>query len=71
MSNRMSRLAKSEIYFQRMIMIEEIVSAITKVSKDDVAAVASDLLHRSRFALAAIGPFEEHPECLNGVVAAE
>jgi len=64
MSNRMSRLAKSELYFGRIIRLDEIISAITNVSRDDVAAVASQLFSGSRFALAAIGPFRKHPELM-------
>jgi len=64
MSNRMSRLAKSEVYFGRVIRLDEIISAITNVSKDDVASVASQLFEGSEFAVAAVGPFKKHPEVL-------
>jgi predicted Zn-dependent peptidase len=58
MSNRMSRLAKSEIYFGRIIRPEEIISAILSVSKDDVADVAAQVFDGHKFAVAAIGPFD-------------
>ncbi len=45
MSNRMSRLAKSELYFGRIIRMEEIITAIMQVTKDDVADVASRLFN--------------------------
>ena len=64
MSNRMSRLAKSEMYFGRIVRLEEIISAILQVSTDDVARVASALFADSKFAAAAIGPFKKHPELM-------
>ena len=64
MSNRMSRLAKSEIYFGRIIRLDEIVNTITQVSREDVAKVASQLFMDSRFALAAIGPFKKNSKLL-------
>ena len=66
MSNRMSRLARNEMYFGRMVRLPEIVSSITGVSKDDVAAVASQLFTESKFSLAAIGPFKKYSKLLGG-----
>lgn len=66
MSNRMSRLAKSELYFGRIIRMEEIISAILTVSKDDVAGVASRLFKDAKYAVAAIGPFKKHADLLDG-----
>lgn len=66
MSNRMSRLAKSELYYGRIIRMEEIISSIMQVTKDDVANVASKLLKDARFAVAAIGPFKKHAKELDG-----
>lgn len=71
MSNRMSRLAKSEIYFGRMMRLDEIISAITNVTKDDVANVAAQLFDGSKFALAAIGPFKSHADLLDGGLIAQ
>jgi predicted Zn-dependent peptidase len=67
MSNRMSRLAKSEIYFGRIVRVDEIISAITNVSKEDVASVASSLFNGSGFTLAAVGPFRKHPELVKQI----
>lgn len=64
MSNRMSRLAKSEMYFGRMVRLEEIIQSIMRVTKDDVAAVASSLFDDTKFAVAAIGPFKTHSELI-------
>lgn len=69
MSNRMSRLAKSEIYYGRIIRMEEIVSAIMRVTRDDVAQVASQLFDGSGFAIAAIGPFEKNTSALKDAFA--
>ncbi len=63
-SNRMSRLAKSELYFGRIVRLDEVIAGITNVTKDDVASVASQLFEESKFALAAIGPFERYPELM-------
>ncbi len=65
MSNRMSRLAKSEIYFGRIMRLDEIISSITAVTRDDVADVASRLFGSGSFALAAIGPFRKHAGLLS------
>jgi predicted Zn-dependent peptidase len=67
MSNRMSRLAKNEVYFGRIVRTEEVISKILEVSKDDVANVASRLFQDSRFTVAAIGPFKKHPELGKGL----
>lgn len=69
MSNRMSRLAKSEIYYGRIIRMEEIISAIMRVSKDDVAEVASRLFDGSGFAVAAIGPLKKNASALKNAFA--
>ncbi|MCE5324717.1 insulinase family protein [bacterium] len=66
MSNRMSRLAKSEMYFGRLVRLEEIIGSIMAVTKDDVAAVASQLFEDSKFAIAAIGPFKKHADLIEG-----
>lgn len=70
MSNRMSRLAKSEMYFGRIIRLEEIISAITQVSRDDVANVAAQVFDGLRFSLAAIGPFKRHAKALDEAFSA-
>lgn len=69
MSNRMSRLAKSELYYGRIIRMEEIISAIVEVTRDDVADVASRLFKDMTFAVAAIGPFKKHADALKGAFA--
>lgn len=71
MSNRMSRLSKSEMYFGRIVGLDEIINLITAVSRDDVASVASKLFAESKFALAAIGPFKKHSKLVEGSLIAK
>lgn len=59
MSNRMSRLAKSETYFGRVVRLDEIISSITAVTADDVARVAARVFDGRGLALVAIGPFRK------------
>ena len=56
MSNRMSRMAKSEFYLGRIIRLREIIEEIMSVSREDVSRVAGELFTDGRFAMAAIGP---------------
>lgn len=64
MSNRMSRMARSELYFGRVVRLDEVVEGINRVTLDDVARVASDMFAHSRFSLAAIGPFKKNNQAL-------
>jgi len=50
-------LAKSELYFGRIVLLDEVLANINDITRDSVAAVASELFNGSKFALAAIGPF--------------
>jgi predicted Zn-dependent peptidase len=58
MSNRMSRMANSELYFGRIIAVQEIIDAIMKVTADDVMRVANELFVENEFAFSAVGPFK-------------
>lgn len=58
MSNRMSRMANSELYFNRIIPVQEIIDAVMKVTADDVTRVANDVFVDGRIAFAAVGPFK-------------
>ncbi|MCX6375205.1 MAG: pitrilysin family protein [Armatimonadetes bacterium] len=57
MSNRMMRMAKSELYFGRTIPLEELLGSIWKVTHDDIAHVAERIFTDSPFPVVAIGPF--------------
>lgn len=59
MSSRMIRMAKSEIYHNRLISVEEVISSILKVTHDDIARVADSIFREPSFPIAAIGPFKK------------
>jgi len=59
MSNRMSRMANSELYFGRIIPVQEIIDSVMRVTADDVVRVANELLVAGQIAFAAVGPFKE------------
>jgi len=58
MSNRMMRMAKSELYYGRIIPMEELIGKVTNVTHTDIKEVARRLFVESDFPMAAIGPFE-------------
>jgi len=57
MSNRMTRLAKNEFYFGKLLRLQETIDRMAKVDRNEVARVAEQLFDGQGFALAAIGPF--------------
>ncbi len=57
--NRMSRLAKGELYFGRFIPLREILSGIKKVSVEDVQQLAQQLFQKNTFSLVALGKIKE------------
>lgn len=57
-SNRMSRLGRSEICYNRVITGEEIIAGVNKVTLPEVAALAEELFAGTNFSLTAIGPKE-------------
>jgi predicted Zn-dependent peptidase len=61
MSSRMTRLGKSELYYDRIPLLAEALAKIDAVTVGDVLAVAEAILPEDPAALtiAAIGPFEE------------
>lgn len=56
MSNRMSRLGKSELSFNRVITGEEIVDKIFKVTLREIHLLAEELFKRENFSLTSLGP---------------
>ena len=58
--NRMSRLAKDEIYFGESLPVEEVVTAIDAVSAREITEVASLLMHGEQFHLQLMGNVREH-----------
>lgn len=55
-SNRMSRLGRSEVCYNRIITSEEIVAGITSVTLEEVQSLAEYLFQRNNLTLTAIGP---------------
>ncbi len=55
--SRMSRLGKSELVYGELLSVEEILTRISALSVEDVAAVAADVLARADN-LAVVGPFD-------------
>ncbi|MBT8333990.1 MAG: insulinase family protein, partial [Deltaproteobacteria bacterium] len=66
--NRMGRLAKGELYFNRFIPLKEILEGIRSVSAEDIQQLAQDLFQKDIFSLVALGKVKENeitPELLN------
>ena len=56
--NRMSRLAKQEIYFEKFFQLEDIVASIEKVNSEDILSLANDIIVKEYINLAILGPFD-------------
>jgi predicted Zn-dependent peptidase len=57
-SSRMSRLGKAELVYPVLEPVDEILAAIAAVTRDQVSAVAAEILAQ-RKALAVVGPFDD------------
>lgn len=57
--NRMTRLAKNEIFFGRDVPMEEIIENIEQVSREDITALANDVFRTDVLSLAAVGKVSE------------
>ena len=55
-SNRMMRLAKSEIYYKRHVDLDELVEHIDSVSVEDIISFAQDFMNESEFVEAKLTP---------------
>ena len=58
--NRMSRLAKGELYFSRFISLKEILEGIRSVSAEDIQQLAQELFQTNTFSLVALGKVKEN-----------
>lgn len=58
-SNRMSKLAKQEIYFDKFFTIEETLKGIDDVRKEDVQKLSKKLFRKESIVFAATGPLKE------------
>lgn len=56
--SRMSRLAKSDIYYNRIVPVSEIVKRIEKVTIDDIIEVTQRYLNFNNFSCAVIGSID-------------
>ena len=56
--SRMSRIGKSELVYEELLSVDEILARIEAVTLDDVQAVATEVLARP-MTLTVIGPFED------------
>jgi len=54
--SRMSRIAKSELVYESLLAVDEVLARIDAVTPDDVREVARDVLAGPQ-ALTVIGPF--------------
>jgi predicted Zn-dependent peptidase len=54
--NRMSRMAKSMIYYNRLLSIPEVIQALNAVTVADVYQVAQEILRPDRAAMVVLGP---------------
>jgi predicted Zn-dependent peptidase len=54
-TNRMNRIARSEIYFDRLIPLDELIDQVDAITSEDVRRVAGTLLARDRLSLVALG----------------
>lgn len=57
--NRMMRLSRNEIYFQRSISSQEIIDSIDKVDFKQITEVATDIFDRKKMSLVVVGPVKE------------
>ena len=55
-SSRMTRLAKTEIYFEGTYSLDDIISGIDSVSADQFESLTRRILRDEAFAITTIGP---------------
>jgi len=54
--NRMTRLAKSEIYFNKFVTVEEVLKNIDKTTSEEVGNLAREIFNSEYLSLAVLGP---------------
>lgn len=57
--NRMSSMAKNEIYYGREVTVDEVIEKIQAVSMDDVVALAGDIFVDEKLTLVSLGRISE------------
>ncbi len=59
--NRMMRLSRNEIYFQRSISSQEIIDSIDKVDFKQIVDIANNIFDKEKMSLVVVGPLKEIP----------
>jgi predicted Zn-dependent peptidase len=57
--NRMTRLARNEVYFQRHVSEEEVIANLEAVTSEDIRVLAAELFSPDVLSVAAIGRIKE------------
>ncbi len=58
-SNRMMRLARTELYHKRFIPLSEVIDEVDAVTMDDIRELTDWLLDPDRYTLSVLGPVEQ------------
>jgi predicted Zn-dependent peptidase len=58
-SNRMTRIAKMELYFRRLFTLDEILSFIDEVTAPHVLQLARDIFQNKYLTITSIGPITQ------------
>ena len=66
-STRMSRLGKSQLYLDKIVLPDEVLSRVMRVSETDIKNLAQEILMPDKFCLASVGPWE-NTNILNEIV---
>jgi predicted Zn-dependent peptidase len=59
--NRMQRMAKSMMYYGRLLSIDEVMTSLNGVTAEDIAEVSRDIFQPDKCQVVAIGPAEGAP----------
>jgi len=58
-NSRMNRMGRNEIYFNRQVPIDEVLTKIDAINAADVSYIAKKLFKKSKMAVSIIGPADE------------
>lgn len=57
--NRMSSMAKNEIYYRREVTVEEVIGKLQAITMDDVVALAGDIFVDDKFTFVSLGRIDQ------------
>jgi len=57
--NRMSSMAKNEMYYKRDVPVEEVIGKIQAVTLDDITALARDIFIKDRLTMVSLGKIDQ------------